>query len=558
MLREHTVEDEQRILAGPGSIPVWWGEVRAAHADRVAVRDHGESTSYADLDRRSEALARGMLASGAGKGTRVGILMANSAEWLASWLACGRIGAISVALSTFSSPRELAYLLRQADIAFLFADRTYLRHDYEAKLEEALPGLAEADGAAALVLASCPFLRGVWFTSAPSRKWSRGTLVDLEDAGAASRTFTPEILTQIEKAVAPADHGLIMFTSGSTADPKAVVHTQATMVRKIRYMSLMNSIIPLNLQRDDRMLLTSPLFWVGGLLFMGSILDKGATMVREDDHSPKALAITAHAEKVTKLVGMEPVLRAVIAEPEFTDEDFARLTPSQSPQCPIFDPSLARDRLPNALGMTEAMGPYSGPTLWALYPPERAGSFGPGYPLTELKIIDPMTKEELPPGSVGELCIRGWWLMDGFYKRERRDVFEKDGFYRTGDLVRLDSDGHFYFQGRFGGMIKTSGANVSPDEVERVVLEQPGVLEVAVIGVPDPKLEQMVVAVIAPRPGETVDEAQVHTALRGALSSFKVPKKYLIMDVQDWPRTASAKVHKPSLLNVVMEKLKAG
>lgn len=559
MTAEHTAEVEERVLAGPGSIPVWWGELQERYGDAVAVRDLGRSVTYADLERRSAALARGLLAAGASKGTRVGILMANSADWIVSWLAIGRIGGISIALSTFSSPRELAYLLRQSDAAFLLTARTYLKHDYAAKLEEALPGLAEADGAAPLLIPSAPYLRGVWFTDeGPLRTWARGNLADLEASGAGSKTVTPALLAEIEKAVAPADHGLIMFTSGSTADPKAVLHTQATMVRKIRYMSEINSIIPLNLHQGDRMLLTSPLFWVGGLILMGSSLQRGAVIVREDDHSGKALARTAHAEKVTKVVGMEPVLRSVIAEPEFTDEDFARLTPAQSPQMPVFDPSVARDRLPNGLGMTETFGPYSGPTVWGLYKPEHAGSFGPPYPMTELKIIDPMTREQLPYGSVGELCVRGWWLMDGFYKRERRDVFEPDGFYRTGDLVRLDADGHFYFQGRFGGMIKTSGANVSPDEVERVILEQPGVLEVAVLGVPDEAMGQMVAAVIAPRPGETVDEKQVHAALRAALSSFKVPKKYLIIPVEDWPRTASAKVHKPSLLNVVVERLKAG
>jgi acyl-CoA synthetase (AMP-forming)/AMP-acid ligase II len=146
MTAEHTAEVEERVLAGPGSIPVWWGELQARYGDAVAVRDLGRSVTYADLERRSAALARGLLAAGASKGTRVGILMANSADWIVSWLAIGRIGGISIALSTFSSPRELAYLLRQSDAAFLLTARTYLKHDYAAKLVEALPGLAEADG----------------------------------------------------------------------------------------------------------------------------------------------------------------------------------------------------------------------------------------------------------------------------------------------------------------------------------------------------------------------------------------------------------------------------
>jgi acyl-CoA synthetase (AMP-forming)/AMP-acid ligase II len=197
--------------------------------------------------------------------------------------------------------------------------------------------------------------------------------------------------------------------------------------------------------------------------------------------------------------------------------------------------------------MSETVGPHSGMPLGDLLPEGREGAFGRVLPGMEFRIVDPDSGAPMPTGAFGELLVRGRWLMDGFYKRERSEVFEPDGFYRTGDNCALDDEGFLYFSGRLGGMIKTSGANVSPEEVEILVRSHPDVLEAAVFGVPDRRVGQIVVAAVAKVQGAALDEAELQAFLRGQLSSFKTPKRIIFVDFEELPRTASQKIRKAEL-----------
>jgi acyl-CoA synthetase (AMP-forming)/AMP-acid ligase II len=544
------------VGAAERTVPAWWRELRKAHGPRGLIRKDGVGTSFDEMELRSAAIARGLLAEGAGKGTRIGLLMANGPDWVASWLAVERIGGIAVVLSTFFSAKELAYALRHADVSILLMAETYLRHDYCARLEEAVPGLASRDGEKSLTLANCPRLRGVWVAGA-TRRWARGSLAELEAIGKASDAYSAAFLERVEDTVSSADLAILIYTSGSTADPKGVVHTQGTVVAKSTFLAQASTIMPFGTDAGSRPLINAPFFWVGGFLSLTAGMTLGSTIVCQDARTPPAILAIVRAERITHISGPEAGLRALRADPDYRPGDLDGLAPHNIMQRPFFNTDLgvASDRFPNSLGMTETFGPHSGEIDARLLPPEVAGSFGHALPGMEFKIVDPGTGDRMPPGEAGELCVRGEWLMDGFYKRDRREVFDADGFYHTGDRCAVDAEGFLHFRGRLGGMIKTSGANVSPEEVEIAIRGQDGVLDAAVFALPHAEMGEMVVAVVAVKPGIVLDEATLKARLKGELSSFKTPKHIVFMDFADLPRTPSNKIRKPALADLVAGRL---
>jgi acyl-CoA synthetase (AMP-forming)/AMP-acid ligase II len=539
------------------SMPVWWRKLAAEHGASELIRKDGRGFTYQEIDERSAALARGLLADGAGKGSRIGLLLPNGPEWVIAWLATQRIGAIAVTLSTFFATRELAYATRHADVSILLSARTFLKHDYCERLVEAFPALAVHEGVCDLTMPDCPFLRSIWIDDAHAPSWSRGRFIDLEARGVASMAYSTELLSQIEGEVSPADLGMLIYTSGSTSQPKGVVHSQATVVSKVSFLMSSNYLIPVQTVAGDRLLVNSPFFWVGGFLCLIGAMMVGATVLCEDDHSPKALLDAIRREKATHLSGSEAVIRSVMACDDYREGDLDGLKPVAVTQRTFFnrDPAVGRAQLSDSLGMTETLGPHSGEPSGALLPPKSWSSWGRALDGMELKIVDVDTGEGVAPGEAGELYVRGPWLMDGFYKRLRGEVFDADGFYATGDKCVLDEDGYLFFKGRLGGMIKTSGANVSPEEVEDAIRLQPDIVDVAVFPVADPQRDQMVVAVVAVRPGSALNEDGLKAHLRGELSGFKIPKRILFLDFDDFPRTPSNKIRKPALAAMVQPQL---
>lgn len=502
---------------------------------------HVQSLTFSDLDRRSSEMARGLLAQGVGKGARVGLLMPNSPEWMVCWLAASRIGALVVCMSTFYKPREISHVVRHSDISVLLVADKYLRQDYLIGLEEALPGLSEANGDGPLVLSGFPYLRSIWTSGEETRPWARGTIEKLEELGADRRGPNARFLEQIEGGVAPSDLSMIIYTSGSTAEPKGVVHTHGTVVRHSKFLNDYNYF-----EKHDRICGGQPFFWVGGFLTMMSALHMGCVLICTDDASPENIAGVAHAEKATQIGGWQHQFNAVLQAGILTQEDKDRLKPSSLSQAALSfgDGTVARALYPNSLGMTESFGPHSGELPDTVVPPERAGTFGRSFRDVERQIIDPETGEVLGPGHQGELCVRTPQLMEGYYKKERGEVLDADGFFHTGDDCRIDQDDYLYFDGRLGDMIKTSGANVAPSEVELVLKSYEEVLDAAVLGLSDVTKGQIVVAAVVLVQGENCSGEALQDRLKRDLSSYKVPKHIFFYGFDDLPRTPSGKVRK--------------
>jgi acyl-CoA synthetase (AMP-forming)/AMP-acid ligase II len=525
----------------PSTLPALLADVVARRSSHPAIVTAGETLCYAELDARSAQLARALLAAGAGKGARVALLAPDGVFWLTAFLASLRIGALLTAVSTLSTPPELAHILQHSDCQFLLAQRRFLKRDYAGVLEAALPGLNESR-TGALKLADAPFLRTIGLDGTEVPGWAR----PLDDLLAGARAIPPALLIAVEREVAPADPAVVIYTSGSTAQPKAVVHAQWTVARHPVVLAEKFALTP-----DDRMMCLLPLFWLAGLSMALQVLSIGATLVYPDTPAiDDALAMIAHhgVTRVNAWGGKQEQLLAAARAKGVSVLAIADLAGFRDGQ------GLLDDKI-SMYGMTESFSAHSAEPLGVRVPPDKTDSFGRAIGGYERRVVDPASGRILPPGEVGELQIRGRAMLAGFYKTDRRAVLTPDGFYPTGDLVRIDAEGWLFPAGRIADVIKTSGANVSRLEVEAALMALPEVTHAVVTGLPDAQAGALVAAAVVPLPGATPDEQALREALRGRLSSFKIPRRIVFVAEDDIPRTATGKVRLHALAGLIQARL---
>lgn len=531
------------------TIPELLRRASGRHGARTLVVLGRHRLDYATAERRSARLAAGLLGTGAGKGTHVALLMPNGPEWVVAFLAAARIGAVVVPVNTFFRARELGWVLRHCDAQFLLATRSFRGHDYAERLLEVAPDLAEV-GRGDLRPAALPQLRAAFFDDPSGHAWA-GSLRDLEGADGRD-TDDGRLLRSAEDDVTPADAAVVIYTSGSTAEPRGAIHTQGTLVR---HSFNVNACAGRGLGPEDRVWSPMPFFWVGGLVvsFLGA-MHAGACLLCEESFDAERTLDLLERERATLAAGWPHYGKAMAAHPSFPGRDLSSLRAGMveilPPEKRPADPTLRT----NSLGMTETCGPHTFGREDD--PPETLrGSFGRAIDGIEHKVIDPETGAELPPGSEGEICVRGYSLLQGFHKVERERTFDRDGFYRTGDGGRIDGDGFLWFTGRLGDMIKTAGANVAPSEVEQALAGFAEIKEAHVVGVPDPARGQNVAAAIVLRPDHALDETTVRGRLRQVLAAYKVPREVVFLEAGDLPFTDSGKIDKRRLRALLVDRL---
>jgi acyl-CoA synthetase (AMP-forming)/AMP-acid ligase II len=531
------------------SVPVWIRHLAERFGERELIVGDDERLTYAQAEARSGRLARGLLAAGVAKGARVGLLMPNGPDWVVAWLAAARIGAVAVPLNTFFQARELAWILRHADVDTLLCVARFLGHDYVERLEAAAPGLAGASGPP-LRIPSLPFLRRVFVWGDGTRTWARdGAALEAEAGGDAA--LDEAFLREVERQVVPADPMLILYSSGSTADPKGAVHTHGALIRHSFQLAQLRS-----LRGEDRVWSPMPFFWVGGFVFAFlANLHKGATTLGQAAFDPERTLEFLERERASLAIGWPHFGKALAEHPSRARRDLSALRGGNLPG--ILPPDVCPpepDRRGNALGMTETCGPHT----WGgdgVLPESRRGTFGASIEGVEHRVVDPQTREALPPGTAGEICVRGYNVMQGLHKLEREDVFSRDGFYATGDGGFFDAAGLLHFEGRLGDLIKTGGANVTPSEVEQALLAQPEVKEAYVVGVPDPERGQNVAASVVLKPGASVPPDALRERLRKELAAYKVPRHLFVDRMEELPFTDSGKIEKRRLAKLLAERI---
>lgn len=530
----------------PEHVPTVAGLLRhamAQHPDNLALADLDERLTYADLDRRSRALAARLVTLGVGKGTHVGTLLPNGVGWVVAWAAITRIGAVSTPVNTFYKTPELATMLRHADVAALITTPGFTPHDYTARLLDIAPALADGDTDTAHLVPELPQLRHVLFWDDAEVTWAPtgvGATLDA-DVGLLVDPAVAAVVRAMEDDVTPADPMLITYTSGSTGEPKGVVHGHGPLLRHARNLAAMSGIEP-----TDRIWTPMPLCWVGGFSFtLLRTLSVGGAFVTQDRMDAGSALALLERERVTCVSAWPSIGDALTAHPDFATTDLSALRlgtfyGGRPPEARPADPGLGV----TALGMSETGGPH---TFWTRdedlhgTTEQYRGTFGHEVPGVMHRIVD-AEGNDVDEGVEGEVWVRGYSIMLGLHKRERSEVFDADGWYHTGDRG-LFRDGWFFFTGRQSDLIKTKGANVAPAEVENALLSLDDVRSAFVFGVDHPVHDQEVVALVV----SARAPADLQAELRDLLSSYKLPAHVFPIEAADVPYMTSQKPDRRAL-----------
>jgi len=508
--------------------------------------------TYGEMEAKSALLARQLLAFGIGKGTRIGLILPSDETFLVTWMAITRVGGIAVTISSLSTPAEIKRIAAHSDLHVLFAAPHYLHHDYVARIQEAFPAITRQR--IPYRMTDAPALRAVWLWSDPAEphpSWVHRVDLCIEP------DVDEALLAGVEAQIHSSDPAGIIYTSGSTAEPKGVIHSQGNFIRQ--GMSMAASF---RYRHDERAYASMPFFWIGGLVTTAMcVMSVGATMLTSATMGT-ALLDFLERERTTAVVTWPHILRALAADPTFLGRDWSAmrngllyeaLPAGKRPK----DPTL----MSAPLGMTETCGPYA--VMQRHLPEDQRGSVGPLMRGVEARLLDPDTGHVLAVwpdgdtaadsgGQIGVMHLRNDTMMLGIVKLERADVFTADGWYDTGDLCSF-RHGHLHYHGRADDLIKASGANVSPREVETALMQIAGVASANVAAVPDRARGNIVGAVIVPDPGTTLEPDVLRREAAKSLSSYKVPRVIVVMEAARVPMLSSSKVDRRAIAQILRE-----
>jgi fatty-acyl-CoA synthase len=544
-------------------------ELAAATPQAPALVSGSERLDFAALQARIDGFARALLAQGIGRDDCVALLCSNRSEWVVAAGAAAKLGAPVAAISTFSSPRELAYALEHSGAKALvtlsrFRDRHFLQ-----ALTELCPELARCPPGE-LHSTALPDLRSVvildgdawrYHTSPPAQRGERegptpqawegevgrhGTLA-LAAFLARGAGVDHQALARAQAAVTPDDIFLILYTSGSTAAPKGVTLTHGPLLANGFDIGERQ-----HLTAEDRLWLAVPLFWsFGSANAMPAIMTHGGCMVLQEAFEPGTALGLIERERCSVYYGMANMARALLEHPDHPGRRLGAMRTGLTIGAPediaLTIKALGAAELCNVYGSTETYGNCA--VTDADDPlPLRLTTQGLPLPGMTIRAVDPVTRAPLPPGEIGELAVHGY-TTPGYFRAPELDAeaFDAEGWFLTGDLGSIEPNGHVRFRGRLKEMIKTGGVNVAPLEVEQILMQHPDVVQAHVVGVPDALKGEIVAAAVELRAEAKRDAAAITAFCRERLASYKVPTRLAFRAATEFPRTPTGKIHKPAL-----------
>ncbi len=493
--------------------------------------------TYRELADRAVRAARGLAALGVRRGDHVGLLMPNCPEFVFAFFGAQLLGAVAVPLNTRYRSRELAYVIENADLAVLLtSDIVDEAVDFVERLSEALPALPAAPDAGALELAEAPRLRSVVLIG---DKEPPGLLPRARFDALAATVDEGEVLAA-RAHVRVRDVGLMLFTSGTTANPKGCLLTHESVVRV--WTSAAHT---LQITGDDRVWDALPMFHMSCLGPMIFCFNLGGTLISMLHFEPGAALEQIRGERATWLYSVfPPIVMALIKHPGFDGSELAvrgllNVAPPDTLRM-IQDAFEPARQVGGHFGMTECAGAITC-TPWETPAEKRVWTCGPPLPGVEVRVVDPETGEALGQEVRGELQIRGYGCFEGYHKDPEKTAatFTGEGWLRSGDAGLVDRDGMITYLGRIKDMLKVGGENVAPSEIESHLSTHPAVKLVQVVGAPDERLEEVAAAFIEVVPGHDLSEEEAIGYCEGRIASFKVPRYVRFVTQAEWPMSAT-------------------
>lgn len=519
----------------------------AAAPDHAAILYRDRTISYAELQAESIAAARSLIALGVARGDRIGVLLGNRPEWVTMALAASYLGVTLVPLNTWYKETELAWTLRHCGLKLLVSATHFLKADYLALLHKIVP---EAEGArpGAIAAPAFPELKSLFFLGE-----TPGRVASWADFLACGRDVSDEDFAAASARASGADIAFILYTSGSTADPKGVMLNGRGVVANGFELAQRRGIVA-----EDRVWCGTPLFYgLGATNALPATLTCGATMVLQDHFEAGSAIDVIHRTAATVYYGTGNMTRAMLDHPDYAQAKIGSLrkgnagTVAEYKRLTLIEMGIT-GAVP-AYGLTET---YGNATVGLPDDPLDAKLETSGTPLPgmEMRIVDPATGADLPQGEVGLVLIRGH-TTPGYLDNpeETAKALRPDGFFDTGDLGRFDGDGRFIFHSRLKEVIKSGGINVSPVEVEQLIAGHPDVRDAYVVGVADPVRGELIVAFVDASAKLAADDVRGYVKERAA--SFKVPHHVFFRSEEELPRLASGKIAKHKLRDEALSEL---
>lgn len=541
MLREITIGDLLDETAG-----------QYPAKEALVYHERGLRYSFAQFQDICNQAARGFLSLGIQKGENIAIWATNVPEWVISQYATAKMGGVLVTVNTSYRTHELEYLLRQSESTTLLLIDSYRDANYLGMLREICPELDTCEPGK-LHSARLPHLKNVIYIGEERQPgmflWQdlmeRANLIQEEERIARQQSLAPDDVINMQ------------YTSGTTGFPKGVMLSHTNIVN--------NAIKVAECQRlgvQDRVCIPVPFFHCFGCV-MGTLacVATGATMVPVIAFDPGIVLLVVEKERCTALYGVPTMFIAELNHPTFAERDLSSLRTGimAGSLCPI----EVMKNVVHKMGIRDITIAYgqteSSPVITQTVPEDsierKVSTVGRPHAGVEAKVIDPVTGESLPQGVQGELCTRGYLVMKGYYNmpEQTAEAIDAEGWLHTGDLATMDEDGYFQITGRLKDMIIRGGENIYPREVEEFLYTHPKVLDIQVVGVPDPKYGEQVLACIRVKPGEALTEEEVLEYCHGKIARFKIPRYIQVVD--EYPMTASGKIQKFKLREQAIQSL---
>ena len=532
---------------------------RFAERDALVNFETGERFTYSGFLDEVERVARGLMALGIGQGQHVGIWSTNYSEWVLTQFATAKIGAVMVNVNPAYRTHELAYVLEQSEANALIFIGRFRNSDYTAMVNEVVPELKDCNPGE-LSSSQFPYLRHVIFipphsepgADTPPGMWSWSDMVDRH------AEVSREQMLARQAECHPDDPVNIQYTSGTTGNPKGAMLTHHNLVANGVYVGDC-----IELTENDRLCIPVPFYHCFGCVMgnLGCITHGSAIVIPAEHFDPLKTLQALDKERCTALYGVPTMFIAQLDHPEFDNFDLSSLRTgimAGSP-CPIEVMRQVIDRM-GAHQMTIAYGqtehsPVITQTLTSDSIERRVSTVGKVLPGVEARVVDPETGQEVGPGVQGELQARSSMVMRGYYNMPEatNSAIDEEGWLHTGDLAEVDEDGYYKITGRLKDMIIRGGENVYPREIEEFLYTHPKVSDVQVIGVPDERFGEEVMAWVMLRPGESADPEEIREFCRGRIAHFKVPRYVKV--TEEFPMTVTGKIQKFRMREMAVEEL---